>query len=289
MSARGRLVVYWDYDTQWGADADRRRGLPPAPGALEFAGAARLLELHARFGVPACFAVVGAAARPGARPYHDRAQVRALHAAGHEVASHAYAHEWLPALGPAALRATLRDSRDALEECIGAPVTAFVPPYNQPFDYALRAAPSLGERRACPGPRTDVPALCDALAEAGYRTCRLAYRTLLDRARDRWRRGVPRADRRPARVGGVTCLRLRAPCGFAGPTRRLLDDVAARGGLLVAYGHPHSVASGNSQDEAHLVPFLARARALADAGALDLVLPRDFAPATAEAPCGSAS
>ena len=59
---RARLVVFWDYDTQWGADADARRGLPPAPGALEFACTERLLELHARFEVPACFAVVGAAA-----------------------------------------------------------------------------------------------------------------------------------------------------------------------------------------------------------------------------------
>ncbi len=295
--ARARLVLFWDYDTQWGADADARRGLPPAEGAREFACTDRLLELHARFAVPACFAVVGAAALPGARPYHDPAQIRELHAAGHEVASHAFRHEWLPALGPSALRATLRDSRDSLAQCIGADVTTFVPPYNQPFDFARVGAPSRSERRACPGVRTDVPALCEALAETGYRTCRLAYRSALDRLRTHLHGTV--RDRRPGRIGAITCLRLRAPCGFAGDTRRRLDEAVGHGELLVAYGHPHSLATDNAQGERHLVPFLARARALADAGALDLVLPRDLIAADGprssparhpvEAACGSAS
>ena len=78
--------------------------------------------------VPACFAVVGSAALPGKRPYHAPEQIRRIHDAGHEVASHSHRHEWLPALSRQALRETLSASKDALEQCIGAPIATFVPP-----------------------------------------------------------------------------------------------------------------------------------------------------------------
>src|SRR5262245_40676508 len=92
------VFFFWDYDTQWGADRSRGNGGPKSWGALEFENTDRILELHADFGVKACFAVVGAAALPGERPYHDPNQIRQIHAAGHEVGSHAFRHEWLPGL-----------------------------------------------------------------------------------------------------------------------------------------------------------------------------------------------
>ena len=109
------LLFFWDYDTQWGADRSRLPGGPKSWGALEFPNTERLLELHAEHGVPACFAVVGSAALSGERPYHDPAQVRRIHAAGHEIGSHSHRHEWLPGLDGAALRETLAASRDANE------------------------------------------------------------------------------------------------------------------------------------------------------------------------------
>src|SRR4029078_961944 len=138
-----------------------------------------------------------AAALPGARPYHDPAQIRQIHAAGHEVASHGFAHEWVPGLDPAGLRDMLVRSRSALEECIGAPVTTFVPPYNQPFDHAAGLSFSRSERRLVPRDRTDLAALCRALLVAGEHFCRVAYRPLPLRAVDRLARR--RVDR-PARL-----------------------------------------------------------------------------------------
>ncbi|MGH7633973.1 MAG: polysaccharide deacetylase family protein, partial [Gemmatimonadaceae bacterium] len=140
------VMVFWDYDTQWGADRSRSTQRSSDWGAREFPNTDRLLEVHARYNVPACFAVVGAAALPGARPYHDADQIRRIHGAGHEIASHSFRHEWLPGLGRDALRETLSSSKSALEQCIGAPVTTFVPPFNQPFDYASRWAFSVSER-----------------------------------------------------------------------------------------------------------------------------------------------
>lgn len=189
-AAMETLLFFWDYDTQWGADRTRRSTTPARWGHLEFPCTDELLDLHAAFDIPACFAIVGAAALPGERPYHDPAQIRRIHAAGHEVASHALRHEWLPALDAAALRRTLRESKDALEQCIGAPVVTFVPPFNQPFDYAGGWSFSLAERREAGRRRTTVRRLCEALRETGYRFCRLAYSPIGERIAAWWHGGI---------------------------------------------------------------------------------------------------
>lgn len=274
----GQLLMFWDYDTQWGTDADRTRGLDvePETGSREFSCTDRLIELHREFNVPACFAVVGAAALPGKRPYHDPEQIRRLHAAGHEIASHGLRHEWLPALNGSALHAVLAESRTALESCIGSPVTSFVPPYNQPFDHLRAGSISRSERRTVPWQRTDVATLCRALRGAGYTFCRVGYRGLLDRLRDRM--GGGRRDRpvRRETIAGVTCVRLNTTGGFASDSLDLIEQAAQRGGIAIAYGHPHSLHSGNSQDERFLVPFLQRVAGLRDAGRLLPVLPREL-------------
>lgn len=271
-----QLLMFWDYDTQWGTDADRRRGLPelPASGRLEFECTDRLLELHTQYGIPACFAVVGAAALPGGRPYHDREQIRALHAAGHEIASHGLRHEWIPGLTAHELDEILGRSKAVLEDCIGAPVTTFVPPYNQPFDHAPGLSFSRSERRLVPRDRTDLGALCRALGSAGYGFCRVAYRPLGHRAVDRIARR--RVDR-PARVEwieGIRCVRLNTAGGFTEETLALVERTARSGGIAVVYGHPHSLHAGNAQDERWLVPFLDRVSELRAEGRIEPILPR---------------
>lgn len=276
------LLIFWDYDTKWGADRSRAPGGPKAWGHLEFEHTERLLELHAAHGVPACFAVVGAAALPGERPYHDPDQIRRIAAAGHEVASHALRHDWLPALGPDALRETLRRSKAALEECTGAAVTSFVPPYNQPFDYAAGLSFSLSERREARGPgRTDLRRLCVALGETGYQFCRVAYRPLPVRLAEAT---LGRRLDRPAaleRIAGVACVRLNTPCGFAAESLAMVRRCAEAGGIAAVYGHPHSLGAGGPQDRRHLEPFLAAVARLRDAGRLRICTPRQLLAAPA--------
>jgi peptidoglycan/xylan/chitin deacetylase (PgdA/CDA1 family) len=278
MSATGqaRLMLFWDYDAQWGAERSRTPGGPKTWGPLEFPCTQRLLRLLDDHQVRACFAVVGSVALPGAAPYHYPDQIREIHAAGHEIASHSHRHEWLPGLDRHALRETLRSSKAALEDCIGDAVHAFVPPYNQPFDYPARQSISLSERREAGRTRTDVGRLCEALCETGYRFSRLAYRPILQRIAE-WCVGR-RLDRpsRLERIGGVHCVRLNTPGGFDQPMQEMVDRSIERGGLIVAYGHPHSLYAGNSQDERHLLPFLRRIVDHRRAGRLEVVLPSDL-------------
>jgi len=266
-------IVFWDYDTQWGADRSRSPEGARWSGCTEFENTERLLELHAQYEVPACFAVVGAAALPGERPYHDPAQIRRIHANGHEIASHSFHHEWLPGIGRSRLLETLRRSKDALEQCIGAPVVTFVPPFNQPFDHASRGSFSLSERREAGPGRTDLPRLCAALRETGYRVCRVSYRSLPERVRDWFVGGSVDRPVLPEAIAGLTCVRLNTPGGFAEASTAVLSRCVRAGGITLVYGHPHSLHAGNAQDERWLAPFLEQVQRLQRRGLLRVCLP----------------
>lgn len=270
------VLVFWDYDTQWGADRSRNPRGSSDWGHLEFPRTEWLLDAHARFDVPACFAVVGAAALPGDRPYHDPEQVRRMHDAGHEIASHSFCHEWLPGLPPAALRDTLRASKDALEQCIGAEVSSFVPPFNQPFDYARAWSFSLSERLSVSRDRADVGRLCTMLQETGYRFCRLAYRSLVERAAELASRHPVRQPEHLHEIGGVQCLRLNTPGGFAADVRDAIGARLRRGGYWILYGHPHSVGDEpGPQSRAAVEAFLATVARWRHDGAVRVARPRD--------------
>lgn len=272
----GKLLFFWDYDTQWGADRSRQSGGPKDWGHLEFENTERLLELHSLYSVPACFAVVAAAALSGERPYHDPVQIRRIHASGHEIGSHAFRHEWLPALSRGELLHNLRRSKETLEQCIGKEVGTFVPPFNQPFDYVAGWSLSLSERREVPGERIDLSRLCEALKESGYRFCRVAYQPLHIRLIERLRGSKLDWPSRLEEIAGVTCVRLNADAGFSAPSLRMLERCAAHGGLVVVYGHPHSLYARNAQNEMLLVPFLKRVQQLVQQRALRVTLPREL-------------
>lgn len=278
MPTPARVLFFWDYDTQWGADRSRNPHRIPDWGGLEFANTELVLEAHARYCIPACFAVVGAAALPGERPYHDPGQIRRIHAAGHEVGSHSFLHEWLPGLGGEKLRETLRCSKDALEQCIGADVTTFVPPYNQPFDHARGWSFSLSERRAVRHDRIDVVRLCAALREAGYDFCRLGDRALPLRLADYVAGGELHRPGQLDTIEGIRCLRINTPCGFSSKARQVIERHLGRGGFWVLYGHPHSVSDAeSSQSLGMLEATLEAVEGWRREGRVECVLPRDLA------------
>jgi hypothetical protein len=273
---KGTVVCFYDYDTQWGADRSRSPGGPKKWGHRDFDNTERLLEVHAKYDVPACFAVVGAAALPGARPYHDPQQIRLIHTAGHEIASHSFRHDWLPALRGPELRDTLRQSKSALEDCIGAAVTSFVPPFNQPFDYPAALAVSFAERREAGANRTNLPALCSALSEEGYRFCRIAYRPWpLRLAEMAMRRRLERPSHLQ-QIEGLACLRLNAAVGFSDSAHRMLRCCVETGGIAVAHAHPHSVLTGGPQDLRYLETYLQEVARLRQSGLLQVKLPADL-------------
>ncbi len=78
-----------------------------------------LLDLLAARGVRATFFFLGWVAK------RDAELVRAVKAAGHEIASHGMSHQMASELGPDAFRAEARESKRLLEDLSGAPVHGF--------------------------------------------------------------------------------------------------------------------------------------------------------------------
>jgi hypothetical protein len=269
------ILLFWDYDTQWGGDRSRA-GKGPQNWSHEFENTERLLQMQADYEMPSCIAVVGAAATPGNRPYHDPGQIRQMHQLGHEVASHTFHHDWIPGLTWDELLATLRNSKDALEQCIGAPVTCLVPPYNQPFDYPSGWSISLSERREAGRNHIGLHRLCQALIETGYRFCRVGYRPLTERLLHRLRGQYSLQPSEPETIEGVYCLRTNA-CGFDSNSLSLLDRCVQTGKSLVIYGHPHSLSDPQNRQRFELLEhFLQRVRELRQQGKIRCCLPRDL-------------
>lgn len=274
----GRVLLFWDYDTQWGADRSRSGGGPRAWGAAEFSNTERLLPLLDEFQVRSCFAVVAAAATPGSRPYHDPEQIRAIHRAGHEVGCHSLHHDWLPGLTSGQLFDNLRRSRELLEDCIGATVGAFVPPYNQPFHYPAALSFSRSERREAGPDHIGFSQLCRTLSLTGYRFCRAAYRPLPQRILEAVLRRSCDQPGTVKSIEGVACLRLNAGCGFKDHAIAMLRRCAREGGYAVLYGHPHSLSVPGAQSFACLRRTLAVVQGLVKQGQLQVVLPREISP-----------
>ncbi len=111
-------IEEWYHANYDGVDQSRYAGPPTRLDAL----VNRLLELCARHGVKSTFFVLGSVAE--AKP----SIVRAIHAAGHEVASHGYGHQSLRALSPEQFRADLERSCGILEDITGVKILAYRAP-----------------------------------------------------------------------------------------------------------------------------------------------------------------
>lgn len=77
------------------------------------------------------------------------AEVAELAAAGWEIGAHSVGHRVLPQLDDAALAAELRDSREALEQLLGAPVTTMAYPYGAHDERVVAATRAAGYELAC--------------------------------------------------------------------------------------------------------------------------------------------
>ncbi len=250
------LMLIWDYDTPTGFDVSHLgRGYDRM---CEYECTDRILELLSEHGIASTFACVGKAAEPGPLPYHNPAQIRAIHQAGHEVASHSHHHDFIPGLTPDQLEATLRDSKAALEDCIGDEVIGFVPPWNRPGHHPRKLALSFSERRDSGGQwRHSIATLCEALGSCGYLWTRVAYENIFRLLLAKMRLAAPTRMRRirPERYGSVFALR-RSYFGYDDRLKQLLTERAARGGTFIVWAHPHGIEHDNAQNWRHLRSFV---------------------------------
>jgi peptidoglycan-N-acetylglucosamine deacetylase len=111
-------IEEWYHANYEGVDSSKYAGQPTHLEQLMD----RLLDLCARHGVKSTFFILGnvAAAKPEI--------VRKIHGAGHEIASHGYAHESVYGMSPEQFREDLKRSCDVLESITGEKVQGFRAP-----------------------------------------------------------------------------------------------------------------------------------------------------------------
>jgi polysaccharide deacetylase family protein (PEP-CTERM system associated) len=187
-----------------------------------------ILERLARDNVRATFFIVGLIAE------HNPALIRAIHRAGHEVASHGWDHRRVHHFTPETFREDLRQSKDALEQLAGCAVAGYRAPT---FSILRQTAWAL-----------------DVLAEEGFRYDSSVYPVRHDRY------GVPGAPRTPFRASGrrfdilelppatLSLMGFTVPMGGGGTFRLFplgfmktaIAQVCRKGGLPAAmlYFHP---------------------------------------------------
>lgn len=252
------LLLIWDYDTPTGfAVSTHSRQADPMS---EYRCTDKILNLLSQHQIPATFACVGKAAESGNLPIHNPAQIRTIHQAGHEIASHSHCHELLPSLPHRQLLETLQRSKATLEACIGTEVVGFVPPWNRPFHYPQKLAFSLKDWQVGKGWwRQSINTLCHALAQTGYQWVRIHYQTPLERLLANYLSPNPTAIR-PIKLEkrhAVWTMRL-SYCGY---DQRLIQWLTTQiqtgqNQTYLIYAHPHAIEHPNSQHWQHLQTFV---------------------------------
>lgn len=141
MEERPRLIVALTFDHDAISGKVLKGDGPSAISRGEFGprvGVPRLLDLLAREGLPSTWFV------PGHTAVTFPDSVRAIAAAGHELACHGWAHEALGDLGPGDQRRIVERGRAAIGELWGRPPTGFRAPHLSLGDSTLELLERLG-------------------------------------------------------------------------------------------------------------------------------------------------
>lgn len=260
----GTVAIVWDFDSAIGQlNATYPYHFRSAPLWEELAAVDELRKQSERLDIAMTFATLGTAAEDLPSPFSAHEQLRALHHDGHEIASHAWRHEWLPHLTTQQLHRSLLRSKLALEQLVGqvGAITGFVPPFNRPMSWLARGEIRPGDRPAMPpGAGATLDGLIPSVSRAGYSWIRAGYRRRL---------GPTRADRLFAPEVVVGCVNLPHHYnGFDARAHDLLDEAVARRRLLVLSGHPAGLTRNGNEHLDHVRRTLEAIARRRDAGEL---------------------
>ena len=250
------LAISFDYDSPEGYR--RSFGLRDCRADADQRGAELLLRVLADHGTHATFGIVGRVALDGSPPEHCPEQVREIHRAGHEIASHSMYHRFLPPLRREELLDDAATSRKTLEDRIAAPVRGFIPPFNRPMHFPQRRAFSASEVFGLHGrgrARQTLGKMLRVLGEAGYGWSRVSYE---DKVASILRRAGLRREALPPQpflYHGIVAIPLHAT-GFGEAAATLVRRYLYSGLTLAIYGHPNQAAEDNDQSAEKLGRFL---------------------------------
>lgn len=252
-----KVALSFDYDSPTGYRHSFH--MRDFPGNADQEGAEILLKTLGDQAVRATFGIVGRVALNGTAPEHCPEQIRKIHAAGHEIASHSMSHIFLPAASDRQLAMELAESKNVLQACTGASVSGFIPPFNCPTHFPSRGAFSVSELFGLHGRgrgRQSIETMFAALCVAGYAWARVVFRPKAEQILRLLRVGRKPPPLQPFLFHDVVAIPLHAT-GFGIPSRALIRQFLGTELVLTLYGHPNQALSENDQN-AHKLDELLR-------------------------------
>ncbi len=226
---KGRVIIYWDYELQNGADLVSERW-----GLEDYKQTKWLLKTLKKYDIKCCFAVLGQAAENGELPYNAPEQIKKIAEEGHEIASHSYTHRELTKLNEKEIVWELKKSKEVLEKLTGERVVTFVPPRNKPFSFFGLSVDA--EKRPVPWiwpSKLKISRLCELLYKTGYKKCRLynIHNKYL-------RRSIASEIKE---INGIECYYSNIGGGFGLRAKRCVIDAVKHNKVAVIYCHPHEL------------------------------------------------
>ena len=251
-----RVALSFDYDSPAGYRQSFH--MRDFPANADQQGSELLLDVMEKHRVRATFGIVGLAATDGEPPDHCSDQIREIASRGHEIASHSMTHVYLPSLRTDALYQELEWSKKVLQDCVGRPITGFIPPFNRPMHFPRAGAVSLSEMIGTAGRgrgRQSIESLLRALNRSGFRWSRVSFSSKLAPLVRLFQRRQPAIPTQPFLLHDVVAIPLHC-AGFGAAALSLVRRLSGRDLVLTLYGHPNQALSANDQNARVLDRFL---------------------------------
>jgi peptidoglycan/xylan/chitin deacetylase (PgdA/CDA1 family) len=241
------------------------------PANADYEGTRILLEVLRTHDVKVTFGIVGQAALPGNRWDHCQEQIREIHHAGHEIASHSMNHLYLPPMRDHELLEEVTTSKRALEDCICSSIQGFIPPFNRPSHFPEHGAFSFSEVFGFDGRghgRQSVGTMLRTLSAAGFRWSRVSFESKCYQIGRRMGVLRERGPMQPFVFNNMVAIPLHQT-GFGEDARRLIRKWLGTNMTLTLYGHPNQALSANGQNADELDRLLSELRPTRDEAHLE--------------------
>jgi len=261
---KAKLIIYWDYELQKGADIST---LKYNDGIEDYKQTKFVLKFLKKYNIKTCFAVLGYAAEKGKLPHHAPEQIRHIAEEGHEVGSHTQNHKRISNLSYPQLIQELKQSKEIIEEVSKTKCTAFVSPWDKP-QYFLRKAFDFKPNSLIPKTsKLNFNQICSALKTTGYKTYRICP---LTSKFNKFKLSKPSIN------NSITCIPCRLSNGFGIEAKKLVKKAIEKKGLAVIYAHPRGLAHPGPQNRKYFIDFIEFVKRHIDNRQLEVILPRNL-------------
>jgi peptidoglycan/xylan/chitin deacetylase (PgdA/CDA1 family) len=261
MPKKAKLLIYWDYELQTGANqAISTKG--KWNGFDDYNATKDLLKILKNHNIKSTFAIVGVCAKSNTLPYSSIKQIEQIAKDGHAIASHTMNHEYLPDLTIKQIIQTLKQSKQILEKITNKKVTSFVPPHNQPaYFHGL----TLETKKKLALSKITLNKLSKILKKLGYKTYRNNYLTpfqtkILKIAK----------SHKPFYKNNIKFYNLNCSDGFGKDAKEVVKHAIKTKSTAVVIAHPWALNFPGNQSKEMFLKFIEFIKRLEEKGLLEI-------------------